>query len=59
MVEVVEEPLHEITDQAVERALMGMKSYRAAGPSGLTSDLLKCAGHTGVVELMRVFQKIM
>ena len=57
VVEVVEEPLHEITEQAV--ALMGMKSYRAAGPSGLTSDLLKCAGQTGVVELMRVFQKIM
>ena len=36
-----------------------MKSGRAAGPSGLMSDMLKCAGRTGVTELLRLFQKIM
>ena len=36
-----------------------MKSGRGAGPSGLMSDMLKYAGCTGVVELLRVFQKMM
>ena len=36
-----------------------MKNDRADGPSGLTSDMLKYAGHTGVLELLRVFQKIL
>ena len=56
-VEAVEGPLYEIT--GVEKALKGMKNDRAAGPSGLTSDMLKCAGRTGVLELLRVFQKIL
>ena len=58
VVKAVEGPLHEITEE-VERALKGMKSGRAAGPSGLTSDMLKYAGRMGMVELLRVFQKIM
>ena len=59
MVEAVEGPLHEITEQEGERALKFMKSGRAAGLCGLTSDMIKFAGHMGVTELMRVFQKIM
>ena len=55
----VEGPLCEITVQEVERAWKGMKSGRAAGPSGLTSDMLKCAKRMGVAELLTVFQKIM
>ena len=46
----------------MEGPLKGMKNYRAAGPSGpsgLTSDMLKYAGCTGVLELLRVFQKIL
>ena len=43
----------------MEKALKGMKSGRAAGPSGLMSDMLKYAGRTGVAELQWVFQKIM
>ena len=31
--------------------LKGMKNDRAAGPSGLTSDMLKYAGRTGVLEV--------
>ena len=57
--EAVEGPLYEITEQEVERALKGMKNDRAAGSSGLTSDMLKFAGRTGVLELLRVFQKIL
>ena len=51
VVEAVEGPLYEITEQEVEKALKGMKNDRAAGPSGLTSDMLKNARHTGVLEL--------
>ena len=39
--EADERPLYKITEQEVERALKGMKNDRAAGPSGLTSDMLK------------------
>ena len=59
VVNAVEGPLHEITAQEVKRALEGMKSGRAARPSGLTSDMLKYARRTGAAELPRVFQKIM
>ena len=59
VVEAVEGPLYEITEQEVEKALNGMKNDRAAGPSGLTSDMLKYVGRTGVLELLRVFQKIL
>ena len=59
VVEAVERPLYEITEHEVEKALKGMKNDRAAGPSGLTSDMLKYVGHTGVLELRRVFQKIL
>ena len=59
VVEAVEGPLYEITEQEVEKALKGMKNDRAAGTSGLTSDMLKYAVRTGVLELRRVFQKIL
>ena len=36
-----------------------MKNDRAAGPSGLTSDMLKYAGRADALELWRVFQKIL
>ena len=59
VVEAVEGPLHEITEQEVEMALKGMKNSRAAVPSRLTSDMLKYAGWTGMTELLKAFQKIM
>ena len=43
----------------MEGALRSMKNGKAAGPSGMTSDLLKFAGATRVQELLRVFQGIM
>ena len=55
--EAVKGPLHEITEQEGERARQGMKSGRAAGPSGLMSGWLKYAGCTGMTELMRFFRK--
>ena len=39
--------------------MRGMKNGKAAGPSGMMSDLLEFAGATGVRELLRVFQGIM
>ena len=41
---IVEGPLYEITEQELEKALKGMKNDRAAGPSGLTSDMLNMRG---------------
>ena len=43
-----EGPLNIVTREEVEGALRGMKYCKAAGPSGMTSDLLKFAGATGV-----------
>jgi hypothetical protein len=45
--------------EEVERALMGMKNSKAAGPSGVTSDILKYAGRSGIDALMKVFRGIM
>ena len=39
-------------------ALTKMKFGKASGPSGVTSELLKASGNTGVKELTRVFQDI-
>ncbi len=50
----MEGPIEEISE--VMRALRGMKSGRAPGPTGVTSDFLKRAGVTG--ELTRVFRSI-
>ena len=50
--------MYEITQQEVERALKGMKSWRVAGPSWLTSDMLKYAMLTGGTELQGVFRKL-
>ena len=56
----VEGPLNIVTREEVEGAsLMGMKNSKAARLSGMTSDLLKFAGATGVRELLRMFQGIM
>ena len=68
VVKAVEAPLHEITEQEVERSLKGMKSG-VAEPSELTSDMLSCffqwldPANDPVSEpsakTLRVFQKIM
>ena len=50
-----EVPLHEITEQEVERALKGMKSGIVAGPSWLMSDMLKYAGCMGGDKTSDVF----
>ena len=42
----VEGPLDIVTREEVEGALRCMKNGKAAGPSGMTSDLLKFAGAT-------------
>ena len=55
----VEGPLNIVTREEVERASRGMKHGKAAGPSGMTSDMLKFAGAMGLRELLRVFQGIM
>ena len=55
---VVEGPIEDVTLPEVRAALRAMKPRRAAGPSGVTSDLFKYVGETGVKELHQVFQEI-
>ena len=56
-VEKVEGPLKEITAEEVEAALKEMKKGKAAGPSGVTSDLLRAAGRVGLRELTNIMNE--
>ncbi len=44
----VEGPILGVTEKGVEEALQKMKRGKAPGPLGVTTDLLKYAGETGV-----------
>ncbi len=57
-VSVVEGPIEDVTEEEVKRAVKGMKNGKAPGPSGVTADMFKSAGRTGVKELLRVFRRI-
>ena len=57
-VEVIEGPIQEISLDEVNGALKTMKNNKAPGPSGITSDIIKLAGETGIIELHRTLQKI-
>lgn len=57
--EKVEGPQEKITEEEVKEALKEMKNGRAAGPSGLTVDLIKAEGKEGVVELTRVLNNVL
>ena len=47
-----------MTEQIVEQALKSMKVGKAPGPSGVTSNLIKAAGATGVKGLFQVCEFI-
>ncbi len=49
----VEGPILGVTVEEVEDALQKMTRRKAADPSGLTTDLLRYAGETGVQELKK------
>ena len=53
-----EGPIEDISLDEVRAAIKSMKPRKAAGPSGVTTDLLKFAGETGVKELLQIFQEI-
>jgi Reverse transcriptase (RNA-dependent DNA polymerase) len=53
----IEGPLKEITEREVEAALKAMKKGKAAGPSGVTSDLLKAAGEVGKIEMANIMNE--
>ena len=57
-VEVIEGPIQEISLDEVNAALKTMKNKRAPGPSGITSNMVKLADETGIIELHRTLQKI-
>ncbi len=44
----VEDPILGVTENEVEEALQKMKGEKAPGSSGVTMDLLRYAGETGV-----------
>ncbi len=54
----VEGPILGVTEKEMEEPLQMMKRGKAPGPSGVTTDLLKYAGETGVRELKKVFELI-
>ncbi len=47
-----------VTVAEVEEALRKMKRGKAPGPSGVTTNVLRYAGKTGVRELNKVFELI-
>ena len=55
----VEGPVEEITLEEVGNALGKMKNRRAAGPSGVTSEMLKSAGLIGREELQVLYNKLL
>ena len=52
--ETNEGPCESVSEEAVKDALNKMKSGKAAGPSGVTADLLKVCGEDGVKRLTEV-----
>ena len=54
----VEGPIRGVTEEEVEGLLKNIRNGKAPGPSGVTSDLLKGAGVTGVKELTKVYERI-
>ena len=54
-----EGPILNIDQEEVTKALGKMKREKAPGPSGVTSDLLKYAGASGLEALTSVFQELM
>ena len=49
----------DVSEEEVEKAFRAMKANKAPGPSGVSSDLSKCADRPGMQQLTRVLQKIM
>jgi len=56
--EMVHGCIEEITEIEVKVALSQMKSGKAAGPSGIVSEMMKAAGDDGVKWLTSLFNKI-
>ena len=55
----VEGPVKDICEEEVMKALRSMKVNKASGPSGITCDLFKSAGRTGIEQITKVFQQIL
>ena len=54
----VEGPIWGVSEQIVEQAPRSMKVGKVPGPSGVTSNLIKAAGTTGVKSLFQVCESI-
>ena len=57
-VDRVEGPIEDFTLAEIRKAVGSMKNRRAPGPSGLSSEMLKLAGETGLMELYKIFRKV-
>ena len=53
----VEGPIEDIDEEEVRAAIQSMKSRKAAGPSGVTTDLIKFGGESATKELHQIFQR--
>ena len=57
-VEKVKGPLPKVAVDEVLRALKKMKNNKTAGPSKVTSDLIKMTEEVGVNQLKKIFEQI-
>ena len=57
-VEPTQGPIKEVTMDEVKRALAAMKSGKAAGPTGLTSEMMKATGECGLAEFTEVLSEV-
>lgn len=48
----------DVSREEVEKPLKAIKAKKVPGPSGVSSELMKCAVRPGRQQLSRVFQKI-
>ena len=55
---LVEGPTEDIEVEEVRAAIKSMKPRKAAGPSGVTTDLIKFAGDSAVRKLHRIVREI-
>ena len=55
---LVEGPIEDIDVEEIRAAIESMKPRKVAGPSGVTTDLIKSAGDSAVRELHQIIREI-
>ena len=57
-VQPIEGPIKEVDKNEVRQAVGAMKTGKAAGPTGLTTEMMKAAGESGVIEFTKVLADV-